>query len=72
MKTNEFIDLIDNHVQQLNSMLPRLLKIKRLKMALIMVVATIIAMFTPFNILLMAMLKIFTLGTYKENLYAKS
>lgn len=32
------------------------------------VVATIIAMFTPFNILLMAMLKIFTLGTYKENL----
>ena len=43
MKTNEFIDLIDKHVQQLHSMLPRLLKLKRLKMALIMAVATIIA-----------------------------
>ena len=43
MKTNEFIDLIDKHVQQLHSMLPRLIKIKRLKMALIMAVATIIA-----------------------------
>lgn len=30
------------------------------------VIATIIAMFTPFNILLLVMLKIFTLGTYKE------
>ena len=43
MKTNEFIDLIDKHVQQLHSMLPWLIKIKRLKMALIMAVVTIIA-----------------------------
>ena len=43
MKTNEFIDLIDKHVQQLHSMLPWLIKIKRLKMALIMAAATILA-----------------------------
>ena len=43
MKTNEFIDLIDKHVQQLHSMLPGLIKIKRIKMALIMAAATILA-----------------------------
>ena len=35
------------------------------------VIATIIAMFVPFNILLFVMLKIFTLGTYKEQLILK-
>ena len=43
MKTNEFIDFIDKHVQQLHSMLPGLIKIKRIKMALIMAAATILA-----------------------------
>lgn len=32
------------------------------------VIATIIAIFVPFNILLIAMLKIFTLGTYNIQL----
>ena len=35
------------------------------------VIATIIAMFTPFNILLFAVFKIFTLGTYQGNIIYK-
>lgn len=43
MKTNELIDLIDKYVQELHSIQPRLIKIKRLKLALIMAAVTIIS-----------------------------